>query len=330
MKMKIVSVKVSKWAPPGESLWGESLSPVARQLQRGADAISSSPADELSYMHVVMAQCGLPYSDPRDDRFYQRTNGNVALALTPGVLKNPKTGKLEMQGIPYGAKARLLVIHLCTEAVLRQSPTIPIEHSMSAFMKKSLNIAVTGGKKGTIGLFKEQLNRLTASRIQFFHVHSVPAGDRELTLNPAPMIEAHDVWFPKDPEQRILWPSTVQLSEKFFGALQAHALPLDPRAIRALKSSAMALDVYSWLAHRLCRIPCREPVEISWTALQAQFGSEYGYGSFRQFQQTFKETLAKVLLVYRDAKVQDAGQHGLELRQSPPPVPKIQSRPRQK
>lgn len=307
------------------SLWGEG-SPVVQQLHRAITAINSGPPDALSYLHVVMAQCGLPYSDPGDDRFYQRTNGNVALALTPGVLKNPKTGLMEMQGIPYGAKARLLVIHLCTEAVVRQSPEIDVEHSMSAFMKKGLNIAVTGGKKGTIGLFKEQLNRLTASRIQFFHVQSEPGGDRNITMNPAPMIQSHDVWFPKDPEQRMLWPSTVKLSKEFFVALQEHALPLDPRAVRALKGSAMALDVYFWLTHRLCRIPSAHPVEISWLALQGQFGSDYGYGSMRSFQQTFKEALTKVLAVYRDAKVLDIGSRGLELRLSRPPVPKIRSK----
>jgi DNA invertase Pin-like site-specific DNA recombinase len=51
-------------------------------------------------------------------------------------------------------------------------------------------------------------------------------------------------------------PSTVTLSNEFFESLMGqNALPLDARAIRALQQSAMALDVYTWLAHRLCRIP---------------------------------------------------------------------------
>ncbi|WP_433975666.1 replication protein RepA [Tunturiibacter lichenicola] len=70
-----------------------------------------------------------------------------------------------MQGIPYGAKPRLLMIHLCTAAKLQKSPEIEIAHSMSAFML-DLGLAVTGGKTGSIGRFKEQLNRLAATRMQ--------------------------------------------------------------------------------------------------------------------------------------------------------------------
>jgi Plasmid encoded RepA protein len=294
------------------------LSPVRKRLEELSTEISGNTTNERNYLHVVMAQIGLPYSDPKELPFYQRSNGNVSLALTSGVLKNPQTGKLEMQGIPYGAKARLLVIHVCTEAVQRQSPTIPIEDSMSAFMRKGLNMKVTGGKKGSISLFKEQLNRLAASRIQLF--------DRGTTFNPAPMIAQYDVWFPKDSEQRILWPSSVDLSKEFFESLLAAALPLDPRAVTALQSSALALDIYTWLTHRLCRIPSRQPVLVSWMALQVQFGSEYGFGNLRSFQQAFRKTLARVLSVYRDARVQEISSHGLELRQSPPPVAKTRSR----
>ena len=70
-----------------------------------------------------------------------------------------------MQGIPYGAKSRLLMIHLCTAAKLQRSPEVETSHSMSAYMQ-DLGMAVTGGKTGSIGRFKEQLNRLAAPRMQ--------------------------------------------------------------------------------------------------------------------------------------------------------------------
>jgi hypothetical protein len=81
----------------------------------------------------------------------------------------------------------------------------------------------------------------------------------------------------------------------------------------------MALDIYTWLAHRLCRIPRNKTVPISWGALRAQFGPEYN--DAYKFRQNFKASLAKVLAVYRDAKV-DTNQNGtLQLRYSPSPVP---------
>ena len=88
-------------------------------------------------------------------------------------------------------------------------------------------------------------------------------------VNPSPAISRYDVWFPKDPEQRVLWPTTLTLSQEFFTSLQAaNAVPLDGRAVSALQHSAMALDVYTWLAHRLRRIPVNKPAIISWQALK--------------------------------------------------------------
>ena len=134
-------------------------------------------------------------------------------------------------------------------------------------------------------------------------------------------ISRYEVWFPKDPSQRMLWPTTIKLSAEFFDSLQAHALPLDPRAIKALQASAMSLDVYAWLAHRLCRIPDGNPVSISWFALKRQFGPDYG--EIRKFRQDFKETLTKVRLVYRDARIEFDSNGILQLRQSRPPVSKV-------
>ena len=41
------------------------------------------------------------------------------------------------------------------------------------------------------------------------------------------------------------------LTEGFFDHLREHAVPLDENAIRQLRDSATALDLYTWLAYRL-------------------------------------------------------------------------------
>jgi Plasmid encoded RepA protein len=186
---------------------------------------------------------------------------------------------------------------------------------MSAFMR-DLGLAVTGGATGSIGRFKEQLNRLAATRMQLLFEDV----DKVSMVNAVSPIGRYDVWFPKNPEQRILWPSTVTLSREFFESLQdENALLLDARAIRALQQSAMALDVYTWLAHRLRRIPKDKPALISWAALQSQFGPDYS--TERKFRQDFKEALAKVQKVYRGTNIEITPGGNLRLRYSPPPVP---------
>jgi hypothetical protein len=273
--------------------------------------------DSRKYLHVVLAQCGLPYRQPDPELpFYERRNGNASLILTPGVLLDPKTRKPTMQGLPYGAKPRLLLIHLCTEAIRTKKPEVEVGASMSAFMR-DLGLSVSGGKTGSIGRFKDQLNRLAAARMQLLFQDDAKVS----MVNPSSPIGQYDIWFPNDPDQRMLWASWVTLSREFFESLMdQNALPLDSRAIRALQQSAMALDVYGWLAHRLCRIRDYQPHKISWFALQRQFGPDYA--DEYKFRHNFKDTLAEVKAVYRGAKVEIVA-GGLEVRQSAPPVSKI-------
>ena len=146
----------------------------SRLIDASVEIMGEPDPDDLAFLHVVLAQCGLPYREPASGtRDHIRRNGRASLIVTAGHLFHPKTGEPLLQGIPYGAKPRLLMIHLCTEAVRRQTATIPIADSMSAFMRE-LGLSVTGGAKGTIGRFKEQLNRLAAARLQI----GITFGDR--------------------------------------------------------------------------------------------------------------------------------------------------------
>jgi len=42
-----------------------------------------------------------------------------------------------------------------------------------------------------------------------------------------------DLWFPKNEQQRVLWPSTIRLSQEYFTSPQNHAVPLDELALGA-------------------------------------------------------------------------------------------------
>ena len=90
------------------------------------------------------------------------------------------------------------------------------------------------------------------------------------------VITAFDLWLQKDARQRVLWPATIQLSLDYFASLQEHAVPLHEADLAALAHSAMALDLYAWLAQRLHRIDPHRPAFIQWPALMQQFGPGYG------------------------------------------------------
>lgn len=291
----------------------------AREAQDVAEQLYGDGARDMRFLHVVLAQCGLPYKNPGNVPLFQRTNGNTTLLLTPGALMGPD-GKAVLPGLPYGPKPRLLMLHLCTQAVRYQTPTVEIGNSMSGLMA-DLGLAVTGGVRGSIRSFKEQMNRLASTHVQFGRI----ADGQASTFNPAPMIERMDVWFPTEAKQRTLWPTVLRLSDSFYESLRENAMPLDLHAVRALQSSAMKLDIYTWLSHRLCRVPANKPSLISWAALKQQFGQDFADTSegSSSFKQQFRAALTAVKAVYRDANIAETKDGRVELRQSKPPISKV-------
>jgi Plasmid encoded RepA protein len=121
---------------------------------------------------------------------------------------------------------------------------------MTAFVR-ALGVDTNGRNLRTL---KDQLGRLAAATIRL----AVVEDGRAMQIN-GQVIGAFDLWFPPDADQRVLWPTTVRLSADYFASLAQHAVPLDSRAVAALAPSAMALDVYTWLAPRLHRMPKDKP-----------------------------------------------------------------------
>ncbi len=282
-----------------------------RLLDAHVEILGDEP-DELAFLHATLAQCGLPYREP-DSRDYVRQNGHSSLILSAGYLVDPKSRKPILQGLPYGAKPRLLLIHLCSQAIKTQSPVISINDTMSGFMRE-LGLVVAGGERGTVAAFKKQLNRLAACRMQLI----IGGEERAKILNPSPVIREFDIWFPTNPQQKALWPSEVVLSDEFFQSLKHAALPLDIRSVRALKHNARAIDLFSWLAHRLPRVRERSGARVSWQALQGQFGSP-DITNAKTFKRHLLNALRQVVVVYPKARVEQVP-GGLILRRSAPPI----------
>ena len=107
------------------------------------------------------------------------------------------------------------------------------------------------------------------------------------------IVTAFSLWLEKDRRQRVFWPSTIRLSADYFASLQRHAVPLDQHHLAALSHSAMALDVYAWLAQRLHRVGKGKGTPLPWTAVAAQFGGS-GYERIRKFRGNFKVALGQV------------------------------------
>jgi hypothetical protein len=286
------------------------MSRVHRRLIEPIETEQDNEA-RLSFQHTVFCQAGLPYRNPGDDvRKWHREQGAVSLRIEAGSARHPKTRKWIELGLPWGTKPRLILAHLNAEALRQDSPVIEVEHSLSAFVKRIRGF--DGGRE--IRAFKDQLSRLSVALVRLATTH----GSRAFQVN-AQVVTAFELWPELDARQRVLWPSTIQLSLEYFNSLQEHAVPLNEADLAALAHSAMALDLYAWLAQRLHRVNPARPAFISWVALKQQFGPDYA--RIRDFKRFFHQTLVQVLTRYKSARIELDG-YGMRLHNSPPPVSK--------
>ena len=299
---------LSEILPPAPT--SEKLTRVQRRVIDAAAAITADRATTIDYLHTVQCQCVLPYRNPGDHvRVWDRKQGHAALRIEAGSALDPTTGEFVDLGLPYGEKPRLVLIHLASEAIRTDSPVIDIEGSMTAFAR-ALGIETNGRQVRDL---KTQLGRLAAASVRLGMVDR----GRAYQVN-SQFVTAFDLWFPTAADQRVLWPSTVRLGQTFFESLERHAVPLDNRAVRALAHSAAALDVYTWLAQRLHRVPPTRSQFLTWATLHDQFGQ--GFHRVRDFRRRFLKTLRQVTAVYPGARL-ESDEGGLRLLHSPPPIP---------
>ena len=274
-------------------------------------------SDDIWYIHTVLAQCFLPYRDPKT-RDWIRQNGNYNIALTAGHVKDPDVpGGMRIVGLPYGAKPRLFQNYVCTQAIKHQSPVIPVERSMTAMMKE-LGLEVRGGVHGTIHGFKEQITRFAACK--FTIAGPGPKGSiRHINAEP---FEHFDVWFAPSAEQETLWPSEIQLTDKYYLSLKDHAVPFDFRALKAIQNKPRAQDIYLWMTQRLCRLDKNKPLLMRWQQLHEMFGGGMSLNDFKK-KANFPSDLKAAYLSYPAARIEEHAE-GFLFRDSLPPIPKIQ------
>lgn len=272
--------------------------------------------EDISYQHTVLCQTGLPYRNT-DERRWEARNGLVMLEVEAGRAFHPHKQAWFDLPLPFGPKARLILIYLNSEAIRTQDRVIEVEDSMTAFIRQLQNGRDPNGEE--IQKFKDQMAALSAATIRLATAGEDTPEATQSLHGKLEIVENFDLWFPKNPSQRVLWQSTVELSSKYFQTLIRHAVPLDQRAIAALSHNARALDIYSWLAQRLHRIPSGRKQFVAWTNLYNQFG--HGYKLVRQFRSNFIKTLKDVLTQYPEAKI-EVTDGGLLLAQSPPPIHK--------
>jgi len=266
------------------------------------EAEEARRAGVVGFIARALTQATMPHKAPSDNEF-TRQNGHFTLTMM-----SPRH-----VGLPYGSIPRLLLSWITTEAVRTRSPVLELGPTLSAFMT-GLGLARRGGERGDITRFRNQTTRLFCSTVSCRYEDKTHEEGGNLNI-----VEKYSLWWnPKTPDQMPLWKSTVTLSNSFFNEIIDRPIPIDMRALKALKRSPMALDIYCWLTYRMSYL--RKPTEIPWAVLQIQFGADYGRE--RDFKAAFLQHLRKILTLYPEANVED-GERGLLLKPSKPHVAQL-------
>jgi hypothetical protein len=231
-----------------------------------------------------------------------RRNGNITLGIKPDVDMN--TGK--SYGYPYGTIPRLLLFWVTTEATRTKSRRLELGSSLSGFMAELGLSAYTGrGKRGDAKRLRNQMERLFRSRFSFEKHHGDDTRNHKAWLDMQVAPKGELWWSVKDPQPTALWGSWIELGEDFFVAITAAPVPVDMRAIKALKRSPLALDLYSWLTYEAFRAHRSGKARYeTWAQLEKHIGGNYtGEDGLDNFRKKTKAALRKIQNVYLGLKL---------------------------
>jgi Plasmid encoded RepA protein len=282
-------------------------SPKERRLVEIAARALAEEGEGLGITYAGFCMTSLPHKRlPDDGREWFRENGRFSLMIEPGRLI--LGGRPRAYGVPYGARARMILLYLCTQAIRTESRTVEIGRSMRDWMGR-LGIAVGGESYAAV---REQAHRISACRMTI----AWRSGDGVEGFKRENIIDGM-LTLPERPRegQGSLWEDRVELTDSFYQALRAHPVPLSEPALQAISNQSLVIDIYVWLVYRLHALA--RPTTVPWGALRLQFGPEYRRP--RDFRRRFVEALAEALAVYAGAEV-GVNERGVELRPSRPAV----------
>ncbi|MEQ1718332.1 MAG: replication protein RepA, partial [Hyphomicrobium sp.] len=164
------------------------------------------------YQQVLLCQLGLPRKRVKGPLF-ERRSGSASLMVQGGPWHSGKDW--ELQPVPYGIIPRLVLMHVCREAVRTRSPIVDVRESPRAFARE-LGLSEGGA---AMERFRRQTIALWCCRMNLGFV--VAEGHGQVKVEP---FEAFRV---RDPERRGLWPREIVLEQKLFEGLLDNGVPLD-------------------------------------------------------------------------------------------------------
>ena len=284
-----------------------------RHLVRIAADVLTDEANDIGITYSGFCQAALPHKKLAMAEPWVRRNEQITLMVEPGRLLKPGALEPDLLGVPYGSRARLILLYLQTRALRSSCREVELGRSMRECLQR---MGIPHGGKSYAEV-RDQANRLSTCKLTFYYAAAKgrTGFTNERIVDGGLMMLDEEV---DDGQQGSLFMEGVRLSESFYSALRKHPVPIWEPALQHIQNNSMALDLYVWLAYRLHIL--QKPTPVHWGALHGQFGA--GFMAQRHFRPTFASNLRLALATYPDARV-DERENGVILHPSRPPVAKL-------
>lgn len=288
----------------GQEKVRETLPVRHRRLVEIAAEVVADEQQRIGISYTGFCLTALPHKRLEDTCPWEKRGYKVTLLVEPGRLR--MGGHTKLYGVPYGARARMILFYLQTQAIRTSCREVALGRSMREWMER-MGLSV-GGE--TVRALREQALRISACSLKFFWEDDFSVGfERASIVHSGMQFHADDADTGKS------WEDRVVLDEAFYAALQKNPVPLLETAIKQLCDRSMSLDIYVWMAWRCHQLTTK--TAISWMALHNQFGG--GFKLVRQFKPRFIEALSAAAAAYPNARI-DIEETGIVLHPARPPV----------
>ena len=272
---------------------------------------------DIGYHHGVMMQCFMPQKRlPEGQITFQSIHGRSSLLVRAGLLADVnETHRFVQCGVPFGAKARIIMPYIVGYAVQRRTPVIDMGRSLRRFMD-TVRMPI-GGRSGKA--ITEQVNNIAAADILLGEW-----SDERVVTKYRRVASEISFWLERKPNQLSFWNPEMVLSNEFYEAIQTRRVPVDMEHLIKLAGSPRRMDLYCWLSYRLPNVTAGKGVAVPLKYLQPVFAPDMDSdASARLFKQRLKSDLKILASVYSRFNVNVQGDV-LWLNKSAPPIsPKI-------
>ena len=243
---------------------------------------------------------------------YQAVNGALTLTVRAGLAPGPTAAHPPVsRGVPFGGLARILLAFIVTEAKRRDSQTVDLGRTLTAFCER-VAITPSGGKHGRIDYLIDQLLRLATCAVSYEWTERRGYGAapprRDLRGENLVIAGRYHLWHcDATPTSEALTGGTLRLADDFWRDVLHKCVPFDFRKAHFFRAHPTALDLYFWLTQRLNKLDddADTHVALSLDQLHAQLGSHYATDSegtlTPEGKREFGRAVTKALVVVRAA-----------------------------